>query len=97
MDEINHHIHKAQQIDHKFPCCRIKVKKLSDESVHHLDQQLEIKGTASVDTVITVNCEPHTVNLLDPPSNGFNKHRILPGMFSCYCHMFQLDQNCYLH
>lgn len=74
-------IHYANQIDLRFPkCCRIIVKRISSNPECPLDQKLEIKGTTSMHTNISLNGEPFLVDLLDLPSHGFTEQQIQPGM-----------------
>ena len=79
MNEISKHDpYYAKKIDLRFPrCCRIIVKRLSDNPNYPLNKKLEIRGTAA-----NTHCEPLLVDLLNPSSSdGFKKHQILPGTY----------------
>ena len=60
------------------------VKRLTANPNHPLDQKLEIRGTASIQTDGSqlVHSQPFLVDLLDPPSDGFKQQQIQPGMLS---------------
>ena len=82
MKEINKHdINYAKKFVLKFPkCCRIIVKRVSDNPENLLDRKLEITGTASIEGDISVKYEPFLVDLLHPPDE-FKQHHILPGIY----------------
>ena len=83
MKEINKHdVYYAIKIFVlKFPkCCRITVKRVSDNPENLLDQKLEITGTASIEGDISVKYEPFLVDLLRPPDE-FKQHHVLPGIY----------------